>query len=504
MTTKKLSDLPAAAPILGTETVFGLQSGFSVQIPYGSFNGITTTGNVGIGTSSPSSKLDVSGGYISTANTQLAVGNILSTTASLVAGNWYRIATFPASNQGQTVDITVRLGNTHNNTIIKVAKGTGQWRAEAYRAGYYVNPAANAGYPAINKVRIYDIGVNNVTHIDIQIAGNTSSLTYNVIVDKNTSDIGTNRITLVALTDQGTASAGVEFQAIGTLASWGNNNGQLVTFDESGNVGIGCTPSSLLSIQKYNPAGLGPELILNNSGNGVSDSMAVTFASGAIGSGARGQIKVTVDNNPYYGIMTFSRGSSTATLVESMRIDSSGNVLVGTTSSADPIAARINGVHVDGGTKAVYSRSTSAWELGMATTSGNNINFYTDNGTAYVEAGSIASNGSVTAFNVTSDYRLKQSITPLQNSLSKVMQLNPCSYEYIEGNQYFEGFIAHELQTIVPICVTGEKDKVDADGKPIYQSVDTSKLVATLTAAIQELKAIIDMQQEQINSLLGK
>ena len=53
MTTKKLSDLPTAAPILGTETVFGLQSGFSVQIPYGSFKDITTTGNVGIGTSSP-------------------------------------------------------------------------------------------------------------------------------------------------------------------------------------------------------------------------------------------------------------------------------------------------------------------------------------------------------------------------------------------------------------------------------------------------------------------
>ena len=199
---------------------------------------IDSAGNVGIGTSSPGAKLDVYGGYISTANTQLAIGNILSTTAALVSGNWYRIATFPASNQAQTADITVRHGNTHNNTIIKVAKGTGQWRAEVYRAGYYVNPAQNVSYPAINKVRIYDIGVNNVTHIDIQILGNTLSQTYNVIVKNNITDVPTNRLTLVALTDQGTTAAGVEFQSIGTMASWGNNNGQLVTFNESGNVGI--------------------------------------------------------------------------------------------------------------------------------------------------------------------------------------------------------------------------------------------------------------------------
>jgi len=56
-----------------------------------------------------------------------------------------------------------------------------------------------------------------------------------------------------------------------------------------------------------------------------------------------------------------------------------------------------------------------------------------------------------------------------------------------------QGFIAHELQAVVPDCVTGTKDAVDADGKPQYQGVDTSFLVATLVAAIQELKAEIDL-----------
>jgi hypothetical protein len=64
-----------------------------------------------------------------------------------------------------------------------------------------------------------------------------------------------------------------------------------------------------------------------------------------------------------------------------------------------------------------------------------------------------------------------------------------------------QGFIAHELQEVIPDCVTGEKDAVDADGNPVYQGIDTSFLTATLTSAIQELKAIVDAQAERISVL---
>jgi hypothetical protein len=56
----------------------------------------------------------------------------------------------------------------------------------------------------------------------------------------------------------------------------------------------------------------------------------------------------------------------------------------------------------------------------------------------------------------------------------------------------FRSFIAHELAEVVPDCVTGEKDAVDEDGKPKYQAMDTSHLIATLVSAIQELKAEFD------------
>ena len=80
----------------------------------------------------------------------------------------------------------------------------------------------------------------------------------------------------------------------------------------------------------------------------------------------------------------------------------------------------------------------------------------------------------------------------MQNALATVAQLNPVTYTWKADGSDGQGFIAHELQAVVPDCVTGEKDAVDADGNPVYQGIDTSFLVATLVAAIQELKSDFD------------
>jgi len=113
--------------------------------------------------------------------------------------------------------------------------------------------------------------------------------------------------------------------------------------------------------------------------------------------------------------------------------------------------------------------------------------------------GSVSSDNSSVTYNTTSDYRIKTNIQPITGALAKVAQLNPVTYdwkpEFAKGSS--QGFIAHELQAIVPECVTGEKDELDENGKPKYQGVDTSFLVATLTAAIKE-------QQEMIDSLKAR
>ena len=91
----------------------------------------------------------------------------------------------------------------------------------------------------------------------------------------------------------------------------------------------------------------------------------------------------------------------------------------------------------------------------------------------------------------------------MTGALAKVAQLKPVTYKWKADGSDGEGFIAHELQEVVPECVTGEKDAVDADGNPVYQGIDTSFLVATLTAAIQELKGIVDSQAARIAALEG-
>jgi hypothetical protein len=86
-----------------------------------------------------------------------------------------------------------------------------------------------------------------------------------------------------------------------------------------------------------------------------------------------------------------------------------------------------------------------------------------------------------------SDYRLKSDVVPISEALQQLQQLNPVNFEWVENGERSDGFIAHEVQAVVPNAVTGAKDAVDANGNPIYQQVDYSKLVPILVASAQEL-----------------
>lgn len=101
--------------------------------------------------------------------------------------------------------------------------------------------------------------------------------------------------------------------------------------------------------------------------------------------------------------------------------------------------------------------------------------------------GSIATTSTATAYNTSSDVRLKHNIEKLVGALNKIQLLNPISFLWNADNSPGEGFAAHELQQVVPLAITGEKDAVNEDGSIRPQQADYSKIVPWLVGALQEL-----------------
>ena len=178
--------------------------------------------------------------------------------------------------------------------------------------------------------------------------------------------------------------------------------------------------------------------------------------------------------------------------VERMRIDSSGNLLLactGLTGDAPNVDGAFYIASAAGNLKVRRSNNGFQWMQFYGSSTGSPI-------------GSISNNNNTgVSFNTSSDYRLKHDIQPMTGALAKVAALKPVTYKWNLNDSEGEGFIAHELQEVCPQAVIGEKDAVDAEGNPQYQGIDTSFLVATLTAAIQELKAIVDSQRNELDSL---
>jgi hypothetical protein len=138
-------------------------------------------------------------------------------------------------------------------------------------------------------------------------------------------------------------------------------------------------------------------------------------------------------------------------------------------------------------------------------TNSSSVNYlYFTKGSGPTNVGAIYYNGSVMAYQTTSDYRLKENVTPITNALNKINLLKPVAYTWKDNQQSGEGFLAHELQEHFPDAVSGTKDEVDENGKPKYQGMDSSVIIATMVKAIQELKALNDTQAATITALTAR
>ena len=185
-----------------------------------------------------------------------------------------------------------------------------------------------------------------------------------------------------------------------------------------------------------------------------------------------------------------------------MRITGAGVVLVGRSASIDS-GREAAGTLVVGGAASGTSETLMQLKHGsnINSTPRNYVLIYNDAGTI---VGSISATSTATAFNQTSDYRLKENVNYEFNALARVKQLKPARFNFIADTETtVDGFLAHEVSDIVPQAVSGEKDAVDKEGNPDLQGIDHSKLVPLLTKAIQEQQEQIEALQSEINTLKG-
>jgi hypothetical protein len=243
---------------------------------------------------------------------------------------------------------------------------------------------------------------------------------------------------------------------------------QAMTLDASGNLGIGTSSP-------------GAKLEVYGGGTGTVTNAQIGNASTAfvlgVDSGNNCQVR-TAQNVP---IIFYTNNTERA------RITSGGELLVGTATSGGYLFRVNDGV-------SQFTQATSATDCAdfwNRATSGDNkfVAFYTE--TSATSRGSITYNraGGLVAYNVTSDYRAKDIIGPVQNSGAIIDALKVYEGQMKGATQSRPMLVAHEAQEHAPYAVTGEKDAVNEDGTPKYQQMDVSALVPLLLAEIQSLRA---------------
>jgi hypothetical protein len=274
------------------------------------------------------------------------------------------------------------------------------------------------------------------------------------------------------------------------------NGTTAVTVDASQNVGVGVTPSAWNAIFKSIDIGTTASFAGSSGGANVFNN-AYWSGSDYIYKTTAAATRYLQSSGEHYWYRAASGTAGNAiSFTQAMTLDASGNLLVGTTTSGGS----------DGGFEYRATSENGGFVLVRKNSSSVNGDLLVLFSRAGVTRGTITMSGTTAvAYNTTSDYRLKENMQPMTGALSRVAALKPCTYTWKSApNEIGEGFIAHELAEVCPQAVTGEKDAVNEDGSIKPQSIDTSFLVATLTAAIQEQQALIETLTQRITALEAK
>jgi hypothetical protein len=398
---------------------------------------ITPAGLVGIGTTSPEGKLEVSAGNAE--GLRLSSPSYLSTSQ----GPWIAFNGGPSAGWDLARVQGIRRGSNAEGALV-----------------FYTNNGGSAPGTISEKARIDEAG--------------------RLLVGTSTAYAAVSGVTPYFQL-QGTGE-----NAYASIARWATNTAQGgLIFNKSRGASVGTR-----GVVAAND-GLGEIVFAGDDGT--------NFISGA-------RIEAGVDGTPGANdmptrLMFSTTADGAASPTERMRISANGVVSIGTTGTSLGAA---DGVIV-GPLESAYTVSAAGQvpiRIYNKDTTGTRycMEFRATSGAV----GSITHNGSATAYNTSSDYRLKENVTTVTDSIARLQELKPSRFNFITNPDHIvDGFIAHEAQAVVPECVTGEKDAVDDDGNPVYQGIDQSKLVPLLTAALQEAIGRIETLEAEVSALKG-
>ena len=444
---------------------------------------ITGAGNVGIGTTSPLTPLEV------------------QKTGTLVDGNYYKVVDF---TQSSTSTKGVSLGYDNASAVGIVAphgvNALAFWtyNGSAWGERMRLDTAGNLAVGTTSTTERAEFSVNSANGGGIRISNTSQSNQFLTMVMCGSTGYSQNGWDNSAVIEANANSVGSGTRALYLgayngpviFATGSGSRNERARIDSSGNLLVGTTSAGSFRFKAVGTGG-------NLAGN--------AYYVGLFGEGAASNkgVGLGYDSSSQTGIVYAETASAASNLAfwtysgsawgERARITSDGKLLVGTTS-----AFAGNGLSITSSQNTVWTNCTASGENGLVVqnsanstgTAANLVAFNVGTAGSGTTVGSITYSGTVTLYNTTSDYRLKTVVGAVTGQGARLDALKPIDYLWKDGGQQARGFLAHEFQTVYANSVTGSKDAVDADGNPVYQAMQasSSEVIADLVAEIQSLR----------------
>ena len=481
-------------------------------------------GNIGINDQNPGDKLSISGGNLGIYNTGNNHGNVY----------FYKDGTAKGWLKYRGNDDKLVIGNVTDAINVKTSGNVGVGNADPTQAKFVAQTASGMSIAAVKDNTGASISLGGVTQprILMEAGASASQLKLYTASGSSYSSAGWRQRLHVTDTNASVASTGSGTNGIGCFGIADNipDSRALALSIGGGNGLYGIEdPRPMVYLQRSYGVGGGSstdEITLEISAPGSYNSAGVVY-------GIKSRVQHNLNGSHYAGHFEahgsqYAANGTSALYAKTTKLDTNGagdviafradaSITQGISNSGAAIAGYFSsGNNINGKPIVCLNGLTSnSWA--------NQIIFRKHNGSGIVDVGSIKSSNTTTQYNTNSDYRLKENVISLTGAINRLKQLQPKRFNFIGVDETIDGFIAHEVTSVAPYAVSGEKDAVkkelvlDEDGKEQFdengeiihkevidpQGVDYSKLTTLTIAALQEALAKIETLEAAVAALQG-